>query len=139
MNRGQSTMLVPAVALLLVFLSTTTSTAASTELNEARRLSESPETAISHDTERRYRKLLAVFPFTSGRNGGEPILYYRNTVYARRIPVQLGYSHLAAFQMAMEHFNDRNPVVVPQLAALNGIDNNTATQCNEQETAEKPR
>jgi hypothetical protein len=63
-----------------------------------------------------YRTLLSVFPFTV--RGETTVTYYRNTPSRRRIGTPLGFSHMAAFYMAMQHFNNRNPIVVPQLAAL---------------------
>ena len=44
--------------------------------------------------------------------------YFRDTANRRRVPSNLGFSHMAAAIMAMLDFNDRNAQIVPELSNL---------------------
>ena len=58
-------------------------------------------------------KILGMIPFT--KNGSDHHRYVENTSV---IYNNIGFSHLASLEMAVRHFNDRNPEIVPELENL---------------------
>ena len=74
-------------------------------------------TTASSSTQRRPRIVTAVLPFTSSQKT-QSVTYFRDTKTRRRVPANLGYSHMSATLLAMKHFNERNTQVVPELKDL---------------------